>query len=178
MKSIVMAGVVLIACVFQAVSQDQDAGAGLSKDAFEAISIRGASETVFSIKNGLKPKELNGNVDLLFIAENPSENLSILADRIEFQYSSESDSRPNVIRVTGLKKMNIPGDKESAIKSDSAEIHLESNSAEFTGNVVITLPDGSTATTPSVTIDMNTGEARVKDLEAEHIPWPKDDEKP
>ena len=158
MKKIIVAILVILSV--------SGAWAQITKDttfSMDSVQIE-ADLLIGNFKNGEMIQRLEGNVILTMVSENPSENMTLNADAIDFFYdkAESKDKAPERMELKGNVRVIAEG---MNITSDNAVIYLKEQRAVFDGYTEITTAERDTPITGSVmTVNFETGDIRITDL--------------
>lgn len=143
------------------------AGSTLAQDSekpavsFEKIQLK-AGELVGNYKTKQMVERLEGGVELLFIAKDPAENMTINCGTIGFRYdeSSEADTNtPSIMELNGDIVIKAQG---MLITSQKAIIDLNKMEADFVGYTeILRAGDESPAQAERVIVNFDTGDIRM-----------------
>ncbi len=159
-------GIASLGVVGHSVSQDV-----LDKSSFVKMKLK-ANEGAAIIKDdNLEVEYLEGKVDVLLITEDPTENVHILADRIDFVYEtkeetdeSEKRKEPTRLNIAGNVQVEIQG---TQLNSNRAVVDLVHQLVVCEGNAKFVHEDGHKGEAEGFTYDIKTGILNIPTIQLE-----------
>ena len=167
-------GICCVAVIAETQVQEAESQNVLDGTAFVKMKLK-ADEGVALIEGETPEVEyLQGNVDVLLVAEDPVENVRIRADRIDFVYEKNADAdgtearkEPIMLEIAGNVRVESRGAK---LSSDKAVVDLVKQVVTSEGNAVFVHEDGYTGEGVGLSYDLNSGKLEIQSFQSE-IPF-------
>jgi hypothetical protein len=132
-----------------------DAGGGFSESGFSEIRLEHVGKLYGNYRSGQIVSRMTGGVVMSILADDPTQNVDIEAQDVDFEYANETDTAPTAIRLRGDVVIHI---QDSVIHSGAAFIDFETGEAEFTEQPRLDNPSVTNLQAEQIDVDLDTGD--------------------
>lgn len=158
MKRILTAILVILAPPGASVAQGAFSDAG-----FDHILLHHVGTLEGNYQEGHFLRKMAGGVDMTFVAADPSDNLKIQAETVDFVYGQEDSDQPSRILLEGGVHIT---NRDNIIRSEKADVDFQSGMAVFTGNPVMNTEQVKDLAAEKILVNLRTGDFEMFNIQS------------
>ena len=156
----------ILATLWLAWSLDAAAQGGFGSSNYEYIELRSVGTMEGNYQDGRFLHSMSDGVDMVFVAANPEDSLTIQAQTVEFRYADEETGSPSRIILEGDV---VIVNSRNTIRSDHADIDFDSGDAVFTGNPRMDTEEVKNLRAKVINVNLKTGDYEMSSVRVEKL---------